>query len=248
MNHKIEFDYLNYREDSAVHRRTKENVKYFLIPHIRKTGLLFLSLLLFSLTPVAFAQQSNSNRIRDAKIAVKSKTAPIIRVRNYSNTVNIGPKWVTVNLEYIPFSNQKTNPVFFNFNDSFDIKFEVIIIRPNFKSVFLLSNTTSYWPISFDEKKHYAVAFIPFRIIEKITPQKRDRLFFKEMIKVRATFYFNGRVIGQTYYPQTEESAKIFTATSGSSPEVVRIPGGLFKRSQTPWAMLNPDKYELSKQ
>jgi hypothetical protein len=223
-----------------------KNSKYTPAACIAKACLfIFPFLFVFYVSPV-FAQKPILNKISQIKINIKTAPTPKYKLKNYPNNVTSTPKWLVIELEYIPLINRKNKLSSFNFNNSFDIKFEAIVLKANIKSIFLLSTTVSYWPISFDGKKHYELALIPFSILNKITQQKKDNKFLKEMIKIKATFYFNKTVIGQAYYPHTKTSVRLFSAAD-SSLEITRLAGMIFNRNQTPWLLIDPDKYELIK-
>jgi len=203
-------------------------------------------LFVFYVTSI-FAQKPVSARISQVKISLKTAPTPIFKVKNFPNNTSLIHKWIVIGLEYVPLKNRKNNLSTFNFNDSFDIKFDVIVLKPHSKKLFLLSTTVPYWPISFDRKKHYALALIPLNFINKITLQAINNKFLKEMIKIKVAFYHNKISIGEAYYPWTKASARLFTAINSSS-ELTRLPGTVFNRSQTPWTLIDPNKYELIKQ
>ncbi len=214
---------------------------------MRNQLYLFFLFFIFYCVPT-FAQKSNSARISQAKISIKIQPTPRYKIKNIPTNNFLKQNWLALELEYVPLKTGKNNILAFNFNDSFNIKFEALVPTSKNNEMFLLSTTVRYWPISFNRKKHYALALIPLNIMHKITPLNIDNEFLEENLKLKATFYLNKTKIGQAYYPPSKATEKLFTAINSSAMKITRLPGAIFNRYQTPWSLINFNKYELIKQ
>ena len=213
-----------------------------------RNQLYLFSLFFIFYSVQTFAQKSNSARISQAKISVKTQPTPIFKVRNFPTKNSLTKNWLALELEYVPMKTGRNNVLAFNFKDSFDIKFEALVPIAKNNEMFLLSTTVHYWPINFNRKKHYALALIPLNIMHKITPLNIDDEFLEENFKLKATFYLNKTKIGQAYYPPAKSTEKLFTEINSSAMKITRFPGAIFNRYQTPWSLINYNKYELIKQ
>ncbi|MDD3886308.1 MAG: hypothetical protein PHI35_05515 [Victivallaceae bacterium] len=115
----------------------------------------------------------------------------------------------------------------------------------------LFDGETMFQTIARDNKKHIATMFIP--------PQLLDRHLYKNTltgklttrdISVEVTFVNSaGAVIGEHFYgSKTDGDTKKEFERLDSIKNLIRLPGSVLPRSETPWGLIQPDKFDLIKQ
>ena len=111
----------------------------------------------------------------------------------------------------------------------------------------LYDGRTEFYPLRRDGKRHLAVMFIPAVLIDRFSlsadgsiRKAEEKSFIAEVVFSRA-----GKVIDRAYC--NISGRKAFDNECRGVPENLRIVGGVFPRSRTPWALAGADNLDLEK-
>ena len=212
----------------------KQHFIYFLL-----TVCLFYNASAQSMNPIFYNIKT--------KLSIASN--PIFFVQNVSNKMNMSQqsKWILIDVEYkTPYQSQMEglNYSTSELNRNFSIKFEAVL--PGQSNLFLLSNTVNYATISFNKEKKYALALIPPQVVSRIIAKNLNNTFLKN-ISLKITFTLDGKIEAVYYYPQKNMSEQSFKNIENSS-KTIKIPGGILNRMQSPWSIIDYNRYELIRQ
>lgn len=112
----------------------------------------------------------------------------------------------------------------------------------------LYSGRTEFYSLRCDGKKHFAVMFVPAKLIDRcnisgdgVVRQASKKDFIAEALVSKA-----GRILARGYC--NVSGKKAFDAMMLEVPENLRIIGGVFPRSRTPWAWVDFEQFDLEKE
>ena len=127
----------------------------------------------------------------------------------------------------------------------------------------LFAGTTKFWSIPLDGKKHTATMFIPPHLLARYTnirvksPRKNDPKASRPAYRLSPKDFFaevifttpSGGELGRGYCNvdgarTTDEKTGYFRRLENQVGKR-KIDGAVFSRSQSPWAMINPERYDL---
>jgi hypothetical protein len=198
----------------------------------------------------AYSQPSNA-LFYNIKANLSIAANPIFFVQNVSNKMNMSQqnKWVLIEIEYKTAYQSQTGNSYDSTNElnrRFSIKFDAAL--PGQSKLFYLSTVVNYATISLNKNKKYAMALIPPQMISRIIPstKKLNKTYLKN-INLRITFTLDGKTEAVYYYPQNNMTEESFNNIVNSA-NIIKIPGGLLSRMQSPWSVIDYNKYELIRQ
>ena len=206
---------------------------------------IFAVLLVTSVASIVSAQKVASGAV----LKVSFQASPAIKAINVGTTASSGKvKWLALELNYA-FDSSKSA-----WKDGLMIKYEVLFpayYEASKKNVLALaSGTVKYWSVS-TSGNHSAVAYIPPVVFKRYG---RSGFKFKKG-NIKKNFYARAiimsksqKVLGVAYYYPRGASGRTVAkkfAAAGKSLGVLKLEDLIFNRSQTPWANLMWDKYDL---
>jgi hypothetical protein len=99
-----------------------------------------------------------------------------------------------------------------------------------------------------DGKRHLVLLFIPAKLIDRCSqyPNGNIRKVAKGDFLVEAVFSVNGRELSKDYWGAGGRRG--FAEALNMVPENMVYPGWVFPRSQTPWALVGADNFDLEKE
>jgi tRNA U34 2-thiouridine synthase MnmA/TrmU len=215
----------------------------------KKQYYIFIFIITFIVSN-AYAQPMNS-LFYNIKANLSIASNPIFFIQNVSNKMNMSQqnKWILIEVEYKTPSQTQTGNLSNSTNElnrDFTIKFEAVL--PGQSNLFYLSTVVNYATISFNKEKKYALALIPPQMISRIIPPSKslNKAYLKN-ITIRVTFTLDGKTEAVYYYPQKNMTGQSFNNAINSN-NIIKIPGGILNRMQSPWSVINYNRYELIKQ
>ena len=214
----------------------------------KKQSLIFISIILL-LTFNLFGQSEN-RLFFNIKANLSMASNPIFFVQNVSNKTNMSQsnKWLLIEIEYKSFYQRQKGSLNNSSNElnrNFDIKFEAIL--PGVNQFFYLSTIINYATVSFNKDTKYAMALMPPQIVRRIVPSSRNSNAYLKDINLRVTFQLDGKNEAIYYYPQRSMTENAFNNILNSK-NTVKIPGGLLNRMQSPWSVIDYNRYEIIRQ
>ena len=151
-----------------------------------------------------------------------------------------------------------------------DVKMDVLVAYPevtgrNRKETIygLFSGTTRFWSIPLDGKKHVATMFVPPHLLARYTnirarsPRKSDgkspraayrlspRDFFVEVIFTTSRGGELGRGYCNVDGARTVHEKDSYFRKLENRVGQGKIDGAVFPRSRSPWALINPERFDL---
>jgi hypothetical protein len=214
---------------------------------LKKLRCIYILFILFFPSNV-FALQPNA-LFYNIKANLSIASDPIFFIQNVSHKMNMDRqiKWILIKVEYnTPSKSQaeRMEPTTGEFNRHFAIKFEVIM--PGKNNFYLLTNTVNYATISFTKQKKYALALIPPQIVSRVAPKSFNNTYFNNVI-LKITFMLDYQTAAIYYYPSTSMNKDTFDNIINNN-NTIKIEGGILNRMQSPWSVINYNKYELIQQ
>lgn len=147
----------------------------------------------------------------------------------------------------------KVPEVFFNGSvDDVELSIRVLLNTPlkiEQKDVrCLFSGRTEFYSLCRDGKKHLAVMFVPAKLIDRcnIGGDGGVRQASKKDFVAEAVISKAGKVLARGYC--NTSGKKAFENMVLEVPESLRIVGGVFPRSRTPWAWIDFERFDLEKE
>lgn len=184
---------------------------------------------------------------------LKFQETPMIKMLNIP-TYGETQRWLQINVTYIMAGDPKNKDrTAMQWLDDMTIKYEVILPShyQGRKVSALLSGEVMYWCVAADGKKHRAMGLIDPKILKRYAD---DSLKLKggdaKKIPVRVSFYDkNRRLFARAFALAGMNAAAVNNAFERAETElgVLKLPGTVFSRNETPWENLNWDRYELIK-
>ena len=188
------------------------------------------------------------------KISLSSSNAP--NIRNTSNSTPSGNaswrnKWLILTIDYTPVAPKNMRNAWIN-----DVDMQVRAVfngQSDTKTkAFFFSGTSRFWTIPLDNRKHVATMMIPPALLDRYLPSSgsASTVNFGSTFVIEVLFLDRaGAVIGSGYYGQrglTDEGyANYFAKLNGGV--ATEVPGAILPRSETPWAFMDFDDYDLLK-
>ena len=112
----------------------------------------------------------------------------------------------------------------------------------------LFSGRTEFYSLRRDGKKHQAVMFVPAKLLDRcnVGGDGGVRQASKKDFVAEAVISKAGKVLARGYC--NISGKKAFENMMLEVPENLRIVGGVFPRSRTPWAWVDFDRFDLEKE
>lgn len=112
----------------------------------------------------------------------------------------------------------------------------------------LFTGSTEFYSIRCDGKKHLAVMFIPAKLIDRyaVSSEGNVKRLSNNDFAVEAVMSRSGTVIARGY--RNVKGIRDFEEMLREVPENLKIVGGVFPRSRTPWAWADFDGFDLEKE
>ena len=223
-------------------------------------AILFAVLLSVSFSHAAEVKLINERLDVDLQLA----DAPKIEFRkgtSFSPRVDSVNHWLLVKVEFTvkkSLSAPKMEPgkrgrVFFGGSlDDVEVRVRVLMdthFTRDQKSVYCLYvGKTEFYSVKCDGKKHLAVMFVPAKLIDRysLMHDGQTRKLSKKDFMAEAVISRGGRILARGYC--NVPGAKAFENAVLQVPENLRIVGGVFPRSRTPWALIGFDGFDLEKE
>ena len=153
-------------------------------------------------------------------------------------------RWLEMDIEY----TARTMPS--GWLDNVVFQYDVLLPKTTKRSV-ILSGNIEYWSIAMDGNKHYAQAFIHPRILQRYAPGLKMRKSELKDLRILLTVKQNGAPVGMgVYKPTTNADPKAIKAAvdkAMNSRDTYKGKDRVFGRDETPWGVLNVNRYELIK-
>lgn len=110
------------------------------------------------------------------------------------------------------------------------------------------SGRTEFYSVRCDGKKHLAVMFVPSKLIDRFSlgTDGQIRKVSKKDFKAEAVMSKAGQVLARGYC--NVPGSRAFEKICLGVPENLKIDGGVFPRSRTPWALIAFDSFDLEKE
>lgn len=220
---------------------------------------------IFSVMLVNFVMAKEVGRIKD-RLDVELSESDAPRV-DYKKSVSFAPRveprnqWIVIRVEFetdkdssAPFmEGGKRGRVFFGGSiDDVELSIRVLMDTPvkrNQRIIrILFTGTTEFYSVRCDGKKHLAVMFIPAKMIDRyaVSSDGNVKRMSKNEFAVEAVMSRSGKVLARGY--KNAKGIKDFEDMVREVPENLKIVGGVFPRSRTPWAWVDFDGFDLEKE
>lgn len=213
---------------------------------------------------VSFSHAAEVGRIDKLDVDLQLADAPKIEFKrgaSFSPRVDPVNRWLLVKVEFTvkkslaapTMEAGKRGRVFFG-GSLDDVELQVrVLMDTHFKRdknvvYCLYTGRTEFYTIRCDGKKHLAVMFVPAKLIDRYSfmTDGQTRRMSKKDFKAEAVISRSGRVLARGYC--NISGVKAFANASAQVPENLRIVGGVFPRSRTPWALIDFDGFDLEKE
>ncbi len=212
------------------------------------TKVLLLAMLSV-LTSSVFATEESFFK-KNMTLTVKESYAPVpSSVSNIAAENKFRHKWGVIQLEASTERDKDRR-----FLDDVDMEVSVALrkgARKGVENIVLFTGKITYHYVELDGGKHYFLALLPGQLINRYADNGVSLLRSDLVVQVKLSQY--GRQLAEVYYNSgTEKDAKVLrkwfaTIRQSSKYNVVEVPNSILPRRETPWGMVDHDKYEYEK-
>ena len=211
------------------------------------------------------AKVKKGKQIEIKKMSISYEKAPSIDGGKSSLKSSNKAKWLKILVEYETLEVKKNdlskNNKLQRFLEDFTLEYNVALIKENkFKALF--SGSVTYDFVSFDGKKHFAIALLPPQVYQKSffqTEYKYSDTDLKDFIVTVQLKDKNGKVRSIAYSEKNqdykiqdlEKAVKIikgFDSKLNKLPRDMDFRDTILGRNKTPWAFVNYDDFEMIKE
>lgn len=213
---------------------------------------ILVSCLVLAVLPCYSAPAKNNKEAFGAKplkIYFTESSPPLAQVTGTSadNTTYTKYRWGVINVEFWTQNG--------GYIDDVDMDVEVALLNGQVngvEQVVLFKGKIEYWTVELDGKKHFVTALIPGKIFSRYvgiagqTPARAN-------VYIAIKFSSKGQLLAEGYYVNRgnmneSDIKKWFSAIKGASNyNVFEVPNSVMARRDTPWGMIEVDKYEFEK-
>ena len=205
-----------------------------------------------------FAQKNLIGRVEVSLKLINPPEIEYRRVGEISPKVQSVNRWLMVKSEFTVKREQAVpkyrggNMVFAGFADNVIMSVRVLFdtgFKIGDRGVYCLyTGSTEFYALQCDGKKHLAVMFIPAKLLDRYSRNKDGsvRRAGEKEFKAEVVFSRAGKVLDRAYC-NISGGSRAFEEECRSVPENLRVVGGVFPRSRTPWALFDADNFDLEK-
>ena len=211
---------------------------------------IFVVTVLALCTCIAFADVK-SVFSKEMKISFTSSDTPEPNVKNISTDTRQKYKWGLIEVELNMEKGESKSGAYL---DDVEMDVEVALLngeKRNVQQVILFTGKIEYYSIELDGNKHKLLALIPGRLFARYANKKVSPAQAEMYIKVKLSS--NNKPLATGYYstkgskPEKELKNWFNKFQNSKAISVKTVPNSVFARRDTPWFMIDHDKYELEK-
>lgn len=196
----------------------------------------------------------------DVKIQLKIHAAPQVEFRSKTsfpgNSVSANREWVMIAVSFTPGVGNKGRAKAMRGGWVDDVMLDVAVEVPmdgvggRRKTTGLFTGSCKFWTIPLDGKPHTALMFIAPQLLDRYLPFRGsgDGKYTEKLFHVQAVFRTaDGAELGSGYF-NLDGSAKVQALYFASLANESVVKDAVFPREKTPWALVNPENYDLVKE
>ena len=196
----------------------------------------------------------------DVKVQLKIHTAPVVEFRSKTsfpgNSIAANREWVMIAVSFVPGVGSKGRAKAMHGAWADDVVLDVSVEVPmdgasgRRKTTGLFTGSCKFWAIPLDGKSHTALMFIAPQVLDRYLPFHNggDGKYTEKLFRVQAVFHTaDGAELGRGYF-NLDGSAKTQALYFTSLANETVIKDAVFPREKTPWALVNPENYDLMKE
>ncbi|MCQ2352063.1 MAG: hypothetical protein MJ033_01115 [Victivallaceae bacterium] len=208
---------------------------------------------------LAFAAPKNV-AFGDVKVQLKIHTAPEVEFRSKTsfpgNSVAASREWVMIAVSFAPGVGSKGRVKAMRGAWVDDVVLDVSVEAPmdgaagRRKATGLFIGSCKFWAIPLDGRSHTALMFIAPQVLDRYLASHGggDGKYTEKLFRVQAVFHTaDGAELGRGYF-NLDGSAKTQALYFASLANETVVKDAVFPREKTPWALVNPENYDLMKE
>ncbi len=213
---------------------------------IRSIRYLVLAAAMLSVSVLTAAEVYPFSNI---ELKVSASLMPLYRIDNIGNNQPTGGsrnQWMLFQATFVPRMPSRGVAWLDNVKVVIEAMADTNITGKTQKVIF--SGEELYWSVRMDGEKHRVLMAIPPKLLDRyITPGIAIR---PGLFSGKISFYAGSTLLGAGYTQNTARAQKqLFeTAQKAKSANLIRVRGGILQRSRTPWAFIENDFYEVTKE
>lgn len=160
-------------------------------------------------------------------------------------------KWIQIDVDYrsaVLTDPQTKDPVWL---EDVSMKYVLLFPREVDKPRVVFSGEVTYEALPMDGKIHHAQVFLRPQYLRRYTPLFRLHKNGMKYYYLMVIFEINGKPIGGgVYKPRSTTKAsmvRFMIEKALTLPSTIEVEDVISPRNETPWKIINPDRYELIK-